>query len=55
MLLLQRFDAVAKELASEVLSTLLEAYSRTFNPDIGVSRHTLARYGAHLILTPRIP
>ena len=56
MHLLTRFDDVAKEPASIVLSNFLEAYACTSIPDHRLARDALAHWGCHLvILTPRLP
>jgi hypothetical protein len=54
--LLRRFDAVAKDSASKILSTFLEAYSRAVKPDISVCRDAMVHWGVHLATwTPRVP
>ena len=56
MHLLTRFDDVAREPASIVLSNFLEAYPRISIPDHRFARDALAHWGGHLvILTPRLP
>lgn len=54
--LLRRFEAVAKDAASRILSTFLEAYSRAGTPDFPVCRDAMVHWGVHLaVWTPRIP
>lgn len=54
--LLQRFDPVAKDPASTILSHFLRTYSSTAKPGVDVARHALAHWGVHLVVwTPRVP
>jgi 5-methylthioribose kinase len=54
--LLRRCVPAAKDSASRILSTFLEAYSSADSPDVSISRDALVHWGAHLVvLTPRVP
>jgi 5-methylthioribose kinase len=54
--LLRRFKAIAKDSASRIISTFLDAYSLVGKPDISVCRDAIVHWGVHLaVWTPRIP
>jgi len=54
--LLCQFEAVAKDSASRILSTFLEAYSRVGKPNITTCRDAMVHWGVHLaVWTPRVP
>jgi hypothetical protein len=56
MHLLTRFDEIAKEPASKVLSNFLDTYARISRQDQCLAKDTLGRLGGHLVVwTPRLP